>query len=269
MSQLSLPFRVLLLAAAVFAGVWTLFLRPKDEPAPAGQPAAQQQKQPSAPGVLGLKGATNSAASAGKKATDAALARERAAEAVDGQAVPSDQGGTAVAPDAQAATTVPEGGTAAKSGTAIKPGSAESGKPAARPDADSLAAYIAGAGPAKSLVRWLADGRVVMMVFSNRSSDSAATVRAARSLARRGSAVIRLRVTNIGNVGKYAVFTEKTPIGQAPTTLIIGPSKRARVIVGYTTVAEMRQAVHDVAPKLHLRAKAAHHRRHRKAAHHG
>ena len=92
----------------------------------------------------------------------------------------------------------------------------------------------------------LAHGKVVVMVFKNRSSDSAAVERAARKVAAASHRRIRLRVTNIGNVGKYSVFTEKTPIGQAPTTLIIGPKKNARVIVGFTTTGEIREAVSGV-----------------------
>ncbi len=230
MQQLSLPFRLALAAMLVFGVLWTLVLKPKDKPTPA----------PVAPGVAGLTGSANGARSAVDKANSAASSREQAADAVD----PS----TASSAPAPAATAAKPGTAAA---TATKPAS-KTAKPAAPVKAakpappGSLESFVAGAGPAKSLVQWLADGKVVVMVFKNSSSDSAAVERAARQVSATSKHRIRLRVTNIGNVGKYAVFTEKTPIAQAPTTLIIGPKKTARVIVGFTTAGEIRDAVSGV-----------------------
>jgi len=218
MQNISLPFRIAIAAALVFGVAWTFVLKPKDTPAPAtsAAPAA-----PVAPGVGGLTKSVGAARAAVNKADASSKAREDAANAVDPSTAPATQSATAAKP-------------------AVAP------KPAAKPVPGSLESYVAGAGPAKSLVQALADGKVVVMVFKNRSSDSAAVVRAARSVAAASHRRIRLRVTNIGNVGKYAVFTEKTPIGQAPTTLIIGPKKTARVIVGFTTTGEIRQAVSGV-----------------------
>ncbi len=214
MQQIPLPLRLALGAMLVFGALWTVVLKPKDTPAPATTPTA-----PVAPGVGGLTNSVGAAKSAVNKAESSSKAREDAANAVD----------PGTAPATQAATATP----------------AAPAKPA-KPAPGSLESYIAGAGPAKSLVQALADGTVVVMVFKNGSSDSAAVERAARKVAAASHRRIRLRVTNIGNVGKYAVFTEKTPIGQAPTTLIIGPKKTARVIVGFTTTGEIREAVSGV-----------------------
>lgn len=175
-------------------------------PKPAAEPA------PVAPGVAGL---TNSV-DAAKSAVDTA--------------------------NSSAAATTP----ASKSGTGTSTTKSTAKATHAKPVPGSLASFVAGAGPAKSLVRDLADNKVVVMVFKNESSDSGAVVRAARSVAHQVGRKMRLRVTKIGNVGKYAVFTEKTPIAQAPTTLIIGPKRNARVIVGYTTNGEITQAISDV-----------------------
>lgn len=211
MQQISLPFRLALGAMLAFGVLWFVILKPKDATEPA----------PTAPGVGGLTKSTDAAKTAVDKANAAGKAREQAADAVDATAPP------------------------ASTGKATTQSSTPAAKPA-KPVPGSLESYVAGAGPAKSLVQALADGKVVVMVFKNRSSDSAAVERAARKVAAASHRRIRLRVTNIGNVGKYAVFTEKTPIGQAPTTLIIGPRKTARVIVGYTTTGEIREAVSGV-----------------------
>lgn len=218
MQQISLPFRIAIAAALVFGVAWTFVLKPKDTPAPAtsAAPAA-----PVAPGVGGLTKSVGAAKAAVNKAEASSKTREDAANAVDPSTAPATQSGSAATP-------------------------AKAPEPAAKPAPGSLESYVAGAGPAKSLVQALADGTVVVMVFKNRSSDSAAVVRSAEKVTARSRRKIRLRVTNIGNVGKYAVFTEKTPIGQAPTTLIIGPKKTARVIVGYTTTGEIRDAVNSV-----------------------
>ena len=234
MQQLSLPFRLALGAMIVAGALWTLVLKPKDAATPATTPVAA----PVAPGVAGLTRSSNGAKAAVDKANSAAASREQAANAVDPN--------TASAPTSPAATAATP---ATADATAAKPAT-KTAKPAApvkaaKPAPGSLESFVAGAGPAKSLVRALADGKVVMMVFKNRSSDSAAVERAARKVAAGAGGRIRLRVTNIGNVGKYAVFTAKTPIGQAPTTLIIGPKKTARVIVGFTTTAEIGQAAHE------------------------
>jgi hypothetical protein len=173
MQNISLPFRIAIAAALVFGVAWTFVLKPKDAPAPA-TPAA-----PVAPGVAGLTKSVGAAKAAVATSDAAGKAREDAANAVDPSTAPATRSATAK--------------------VVVKPRTAP--KPAAKPVPGSLESYVAGAGPAKSLVQALADGKVVVMVFKNLSSDSAAVVRAARSVAAASHRRIRLRVTNIGNVG--------------------------------------------------------------------
>ncbi len=82
-------------------------------------------------------------------------------------------------------------------------------------------------------------------MFRNRSSDSEAVAASVRKLSRHHGKVI-IRVVSISDVGKYSAFTRETPVNQAPTTLIIGPSRKARVIVGFTDGGELGQAVDDL-----------------------
>ena len=53
-------------------------------------------------------------------------------------------------------------------------------------------------------------------------------------------------MVSIKDVGKYSTFTSATPVAQAPTTIVIGPKRNAKMIVGFTSPGEIAQAVADV-----------------------
>ena len=65
-----------------------------------------------------------------------------------------------------------------------------------------------------------------------------------RSIGKRKKVVAR--VVSIKDVGDYQTFTADTPIQQAPTIMVIGPRKNVKLIVGFTSVGELAQAVADV-----------------------
>ena len=262
MQQISLPFRIAIGAILAFGVVWFAVLRPGPDPTPAPAPLA--------PGVAGLTKDVGGANAAVSKANASAGATLQAADAVDSGTA----AGRADAAPATDATAKPGVTKAAPAATAKSKNAPAAAKPAS--GASDLTAYIAHAGPAKSLVRALVDDKVVIMVFKNASSDSGVVERAARTVAKRSGGQIRLRVTDIKNVGKYTVFTEKTQIAQAPTTLIIAPNKRARTIVGFTTIGEISEAAMRLdgglqigGVKHHARRRAAHKaaaKKHRRAA---
>lgn len=208
MQQISPPLRIALVAVLLLAAVWFVALRPKGSPdEPAAPPVA-------APGVAGLTSDVQKARNA-KEAADAAAARAQQAA-----------GGPA-APPATSARPAPTPSAAA---------AATPARPAATPRA---------AGPAAPLLRALDRGRVVVLVFRNRSADSAAVAAAARELDRRRRRVV-VEIANVADVGRYRAFTGKTQVGQAPTTFVIGPSRRAHVITGFTTRPELSQAMSDM-----------------------
>ena len=66
-----------------------------------------------------------------------------------------------------------------------------------------------------------------------------------RGIDHRGGRVVT-RVTSIAQIGNYAIFTSKSTANQAPTTYVIGTKNRAKIIVGYTSIGEVDQAVGDV-----------------------
>lgn len=214
MAQISLPFRIALIAVALLGAVWFVALRPKGD-------SAADAPLPAAPGITGLKSATGKAESAVKAAQASAERSEAAAKA------------------AEAESTDPTPVTPAKAKSA-EPTVTAASKPA---DAKERRAS-ASRNPAAPLLAALDRGRVVVLLFRNRSDDSAAVARMVRSIGARRKVVAR--VASIKDVGRYQTFTGTTQVSQAPTTIVIGPRRNAQVIVGFTSIGEIAQAVADV-----------------------
>jgi hypothetical protein len=229
LSQISPPMRIALLAALVFGVVWFVALRPGG--------ASDEEPLPVAPGVEGLSNGVEQAREAQEVADAAAAASQDTAAAVESGA---DAGGAETSSgesSASAATSTSSStATATGSGGSAGTGADGSGAPAAA---------STGTGPAAPLVAALRRNRIVVLVFRNRSSDSEAVAAAARGVNRRGGRVV-VRVASVSDVGRYRAFTGRTQVNQAPTTLVIGPTRRAQVITGFTTTGEISQAVGDL-----------------------
>lgn len=236
MEKISPPLRIALLAVVLLGAVWFVALRPKP---PAEEPV------PTPPGVAGLASGVDKAQGAAAAANaSAAKSESAAANAAGDSAGASAPSATKATPSKDGSATGAKGATekatatpkpAASTPAASKP--AATPKPAAKPKA--------AANPAAPLVSALNRGRAVILVFRSRSSDSQAVADAARAVPKQVRRVV-VRVVPISQVGRYATFTEKTQIAQAPTTLVIGPGRRAKVIVGYTSTAEIGEAVRDL-----------------------
>ena len=105
---------------------------------------------------------------------------------------------------------------------------------------------MAKADPSAPILRDLDKGRTAVLVFWNPlGADDRAALAAARATDRRGGNVT-VRVANIEDVADYAAITRGVQVLQAPTTLVIGPDRKARTIVGYTEASEIDQLVGDV-----------------------
>jgi len=217
-SQISLPFRIALVAMLAMSAVWFTVLRPK--------PAADAPL-PAAPGTTGL-------------AQDVAAAK--------GAAAASDAANARV----QRAT----GGTAAKS--ASKPATSAASKAAPKAPATSsktaptgthaapAAKAKTGTDPSAPLLRALDRNHAVVLLFWNRhGSDDRAVRRAAQSVDRRHGRVV-VKVVPVASVGRYTAITKGVQILEAPTVLVIAPGGKARAIAGLTSTPELDQAVADV-----------------------
>jgi hypothetical protein len=257
--KISLPFRIVLIVALLFAVVWFVVLRPK--------PAADSEPAVTPPGVTGL---ANDVAKANKAvdASNAAAARsEGAANAVGGSsttattkpsATSAKPGATSTKPSATSAKT---GATAAKPGAAsAKPATAKpatAAKPAkpvapaavAKPAKPGLAADAAPGDPSRPLLASVDAGKVVVVLFWNKNaSDDRATRRALRSIDLHGGKVVASAVP-IGDVGRYEAITRGVQVLESPTVLVIGAGGKARAITGYTQAKEIDQVVSDIGGK--------------------
>lgn len=217
MQQISPPLRIALVAIVLLGALWFTVLRPKPD-------TSADAPLPQAPGVTGLATATQKAQGAVGTANKAA-ATEQAT-------------GTDAAKSTSVTVTKTPSATKVTKTTTAKKGSSEAKVK------KSVTVKKTPANPAAPLLTALGDGKVVVLLFRNTSSDSADVSAMVRSIGKRKKVVSRLAW--IRDVGDYQTFTADTPIQQAPTVMVIGPKKNVKLIVGFTSVGELAQAVADV-----------------------
>ena len=225
MSQISLPFRIALVAMLAMCAVWFTVLRPK--------PAADAPL-PAAPGTTGLAHDV-AAAKGAAAASDAANARVQ--NATGGTAAkPASKPAATAAPNAAKKASKPAVTATAKAAAAAKPAAKAAPAAKAKTDAD----------PSAPLLRALDRKRAVVLLFWNRhGSDDRAVRRAAQSVDRRHGRVV-VKVVPIASVGRYTAITKGVQILEAPTVLVIAPGGTARAIAGLTSTPELNQAVADM-----------------------
>ena len=224
MQQISPPLRIGLIAIVLLGALWFTVLRPKPD-------TSADAPLPQAPGVTGLATATQKAQSAVGTANKAAAGEQATgADATDAAAAAKARAAAAAAAAAKKATTVTV--TKTPAGTKVTK------------TTKKTTAKKAPANPAAPLLTALGDGKVVVLLFRNTSTDSADVSAMVRSIGKRKKVVSR--VVSIKDVGDYQTFTADTPIQQAPTIMVIGPRKNVKLIVGFTSVGELAQAVADV-----------------------
>jgi hypothetical protein len=229
--KISLPFRVLLIVALLFAVVWFLVLRPK--PVEGTEPAT-----PTAPGVAGLANDAAKAHSAVDASNAAAARSEGAANAVGGSSTSA----------AKPSATSSKPAAAAKSATATKPAAKPAAAPA-KPAKPGLADNAAPGDPSRPLLASVDAGKVVVVLFWNASAaDDRATRRGLRSIDLHGGKVVASAVP-IADVGRYEAITRGVQVLESPTVLVIGAGGKARAITGYTQATEIDQAVSDIGGK--------------------
>ena len=168
--------------------------------------------------------------------------RPPAGEDAEPPAAPAAEAVTPAAPATPAAETVtpaaPATDAAAPATDATAPAKPT---PAAEKDTGRAASERDLAAP---LLRHLDRGRVVVLLFAARGADDRAAREAVDRVPRRDGRVV-VRVAGIADVADYRAITTGVQVTQAPTTLVIGPGRRATAITGYTDAAEIRQAVGD------------------------
>jgi hypothetical protein len=207
--QLSLPYRIAIVALVVVGALWFVVLRPKPggEATPASTPA---------PGVTGLANDVSKA----KSAVNTANAASGAGSTTTSAATPSKP---AAAPKAA--------------------------KPAPKPAKPGLADDAAPGDPSRPLLADVDAGKVAVVLFWNKAgSDDRATRHALRAVDRHHGKVVATAIP-VSDVGKYEAITRGAHILESPTVLVIGAGGKARSITGYTQVSEIDQAVTDIGGK--------------------
>jgi hypothetical protein len=218
-SQISPPFRIAVVAMLAVCALWFTVLRPK--------PAAEAP-QPAAPGTTGLAGDV-AAANGAAAASGAANAR-----------VQSAAGGAATKSASQPATKTATSGARA----------AVAGKAATAVSAAAQPRRAAPADLSTPLLRALDRDRAVVLVFWNRRGADDKAVRSAAEAVDRRHGRVLVQVAPISSVGRYAAITRGVQILEAPTALVLAPSREARVIAGFTSTPELDQAAADALAKV-------------------
>jgi hypothetical protein len=225
--QLSLPYRIALVALLVVGALWFVVLRPKSggEATPAATPA---------PGVTGLAKDVSKA----KGAVDASNAGAAATEAATG-------GSSTTSSPAKPTAKHAAPKAAVKPKAVAKPAA----KPAHKPAKPGLADDAAPGDPSRPLLADVDAGKVVVVLFWNKDgSDDRATRSALRGVDRHHGKVVATAIP-VSDVGKYEAITRGAQILESPTVLIIGAGGKARAITGYTEASEINQAVSDIGGK--------------------
>jgi hypothetical protein len=223
--QISLPYRIGLVALLVVGGLWFVLLRPA--------PVTDIPATTTAPGVTGLANDVTKAQGASDTSDAANAATDAAANAADGS-------GTAATPATGTATTPAPGATSSK------------------PAASDLAAAAVAGDPSRAVLSAVDAGKVAVVLFWNRkASDDRATRQALRHVERHHGKVVT-RAIPISQVGKYEAITRSAQVLESPTVLVIGAGGKARAITGYTQASEINQLVGVVGGKGYLSKKAFH-----------
>jgi hypothetical protein len=237
--KISLPFRIVLIVALLFAVLWFLVLRPK--------PVADVEPAATPPGVTGLANDVAKANKAVDASNAAAARREAAANAVGRSSTTATTKSSATGAKPTAAAATPKAAKAAKPAKA-----APAAKPAAavaKPAKPGLADDAAPGDPSRPLLASVDAGKVVVVLFWNKNaSDDRATRRGLRSVDLHGGKVVASAVP-IGDVGRYEAITRGVQVLESPTVLVIGAGGKARAITGYTQAKEIDQAVSDIGGK--------------------
>ncbi len=102
-------------------------------------------------------------------------------------------------------------------------------------------------GPASlRLNQALSDGKAVVLLFAGDGADDKVAREVVRSV--HDPRVVTV-VTTIGKLGDYAALTGNLEINAAPTILVVGPDRQARMIVGLPDLKQVQSALASALPR--------------------
>lgn len=242
---------IALVGTLAFAAVWFTVLRPKSSTTETAAPAASQPA-PSSDASSGASASAPSSSSAtpsapGVGVTENVSKAQAAADTANGK----------IAADGAQANAVGSDPSASASQSAAPAGTSGAGSSSS---ASADAASAAGAGqtikvderaPAaeRAVIEELAQGKTVVMLFWDRkAADDRAARRAVRE-ATSGRKNVAVKIVPASKVGEYESITGGVTIERSPTTLIIGPQRKAVTISGLVDELEIRQAITRMSKK--------------------
>ena len=237
-SQVSLPMRIALLATLAFSSLWFVALRPKpatDEAAP--PPPAKTAKPASAPGK-----AAAAAHGAVDKANAAAARKEAATGGKPAAAKPATR--PAQAAEAPKATgSKAAAGSAAAAGSKAAAPNVSAATPVDVPAKPPKGATTARSRAIKAVLGDLADRKVVLLLFWDRSASDDQEVRRAVARVDRHGGKVAVHVVPIAHLSDYEPLMRGVPVVTSPTILVIDRARRARAITGLTVTGEIDETV--------------------------
>ena len=212
MSQISPPFRILLVCAVAFMASWTLFLRPKAETVPPVDPTPSAAQ----PTAAGGPTTSSTAGAIVERANDAKATAEAAAAKAAGESA------------AATATT----SSAAKRATAATANTAKPAKAAAR-------------GLPMPVRRALAQDKVLVLLFwSPRAADDRAVHAELAGVNRHGGDVV-VRAAPLKRIGRFQRITRGAAVAQSPTVVVVDRDRKVETLVGYVDHVSIDQLVTD------------------------
>jgi hypothetical protein len=235
MNQVSRPMQIALAAVLVFAALWFVALKPKDdaaEPVAAGPatPAATSPKPVDAGGAA----ASSTLGKAVESANNAASSANAATKQREQQ--------TGDTPASAPAATTPAGttpATAAQSAPAANASTAAAAKTKGKSSARSASQRRADR-LTEAVGKHLAAGRAVVVLVSSPtgSEDKILRKRVKNEINRRGGRV-RVYFISVSKVGLYEGLLGSLNLGQTPSTIVIAPNNEAKVLGGLVSTARL------------------------------
>lgn len=238
MNQVSRPMQIALAAVLVFAALWFVALKPKDD---AAEPVAAGPVTPAAttprPVEAGGAGATTSVGKAVESANNAANTANTATRQSEQQ---TGEETKAPAPASTPAATTPASTTptAKPSSTATKAPAVKT--PPAKPANTRSASQRRADRLTEAVGKHLAKGRAVVLLVSSPSGseDKIIRKRVRNEINRRGGRV-KVYFVSATKVGLYEGLLGSLNLSQTPSTIVIAPNNEAKVIGGLVSTARL------------------------------
>lgn len=248
MSQISRPMQIMLAMVVVFALVWTVALKPKNdaEPVAAAPVTPAATAPPVAAGGAAAQSSLGKAVESANNAAGAANAATKRDEQQTGETAATTPAGTTPkrTPKTPAGTT-PAGTTPSRPAATTPVGTTpRKPKPAAakaKDDGSERSAEQRKAdGVTEAIGKHLQAGRaVVVLVWSPKGGEDRVLYKRVKNQVDRRKGRVRIYFVPASQVGVYEGLLGSLNLGQTPSTIVIAPNNEAKVLGGLVSTARI------------------------------